>query len=52
VSGHHRFDCPDGVSLQLAGGGTDNITVTEVGGGTTASDLGSFRPQEPAPARL
>ena len=26
--------------LQLSGGATDNITVEEVGGGTTASDLG------------
>jgi flagellin-like hook-associated protein FlgL len=30
----------DGVSLQLTGGAGDDITVKEVGGGTTASDLG------------
>ncbi|HTL27624.1 MAG TPA: hypothetical protein VL282_00320, partial [Tepidisphaeraceae bacterium] len=30
----------DNLSLQLTGGGGDDITVKEVGGGTTASDLG------------
>lgn len=30
----------DGVSLELTGAGVDDITVKEVGGGTTASDLG------------
>jgi flagellin-like hook-associated protein FlgL len=40
VGGITASVAPDGVSLRLAGGGTDNITVTEVGGGTTASDLG------------
>ncbi len=30
----------DSVSLHLEGGPTDNITVNEVGGGNTASDLG------------
>jgi len=31
---------PDGVSLALEGGPTENISVNEAGGGTTASDLG------------
>jgi flagellar hook-associated protein 3 len=31
---------PGGTALQLTGGGGSNITVTEVGGGTTATDLG------------
>jgi flagellar hook-associated protein 3 len=31
---------PSGSALQLSGGGGSNITVTEVGGGTTATDLG------------
>jgi flagellar hook-associated protein 3 len=31
---------PSGTGLQLTGGGGSNITVTEVGGGTTATDLG------------
>ncbi|MGH7176472.1 MAG: flagellin hook IN motif-containing protein [Tepidisphaeraceae bacterium] len=31
---------PDGVSLQLSGGGGENVSVKEVGGGTTAADLG------------
>jgi flagellin-like hook-associated protein FlgL len=31
---------PDGVSLKLSGGATEDITVDEVGGGTTAADLG------------
>jgi len=35
---------PDGMGLELSGGGTDDITVTEVGGGTTASDLGILQP--------
>ena len=30
----------DGVSLEISGGPTENITINEVGGGTTASDLG------------
>jgi flagellar hook-associated protein 3 len=34
----------DNVSLQLSGGAGDNITVNEVGGGTTASDLGLLTP--------
>jgi flagellar hook-associated protein 3 len=31
---------PDGVSLRLAAGASDNISVDEVAGGTTAADLG------------
>ncbi|HVT90795.1 MAG TPA: flagellar hook-associated protein FlgL [Tepidisphaeraceae bacterium] len=31
---------PTGMGIQLTGGGADNISVNEVGGGTTASDLG------------
>ena len=31
---------PGGLGLQLTGGAGDEITVNEVGGGTTASDLG------------
>ena len=31
---------PDGNSIQLSAGGGDDITVSEVGGGTTAADLG------------
>jgi flagellar hook-associated protein 3 FlgL len=31
---------PDGVSLRLTGGATEDVSVSEVGGGTTASDLG------------
>jgi flagellar hook-associated protein 3 FlgL len=34
----------DGVSLQLSGSAGDNITVSEFGGGTTASDLGILQP--------
>lgn len=30
----------DGVSIQLSAGGGDNISVNEVGGGSTAADLG------------
>jgi flagellin-like hook-associated protein FlgL len=31
---------PDGVSLRLTGGAGENVSVSEVGGGTTAADLG------------
>lgn len=34
---------PVGGGIALAGSGADNITVTESGGGTTASDLGILR---------
>ncbi len=34
---------PSGTSLQLVTSGTDNITVQEVGGGSTAHDLGIFQ---------
>ena len=34
---------PAGNSLELVTSGTDNITVQEVGGGTTAHDLGIFQ---------
>jgi flagellar hook-associated protein 3 FlgL len=33
-----------GDAIQLSGGAGDNISVTEVGGGTTAEDLGVFTP--------
>ena len=35
---------PAGNALRLTGGAGDNITVVEVGGGTTASDLGILTP--------
>jgi flagellar hook-associated protein 3 FlgL len=35
---------PGGTSLRLTGGGGDNISVSEVGGGTTAGDLGILAP--------
>lgn len=31
---------PDGNSLLISAGGSDNVAITEVGGGTTAADLG------------
>src|SRR5690606_387269 len=34
----------DGVSLQISGGAGENITVHEVGGGSTAADLGILTP--------
>lgn len=35
---------PDGMGLQLTGGGSDDISVSEVGGGTAAADLGILQP--------
>ncbi len=35
---------PDGVSIQISGGAGEDITVTEVGGGTMAADLGILQP--------
>lgn len=37
----------DGMGLELSGGGGDDISINEVGGGTTASDLGILQPIGP-----
>ncbi len=34
---------PDGASIRLSGGATEDITVKEIGGGSTARDLGLLR---------
>jgi flagellar hook-associated protein 3 FlgL len=44
VGGITASIAPSGNQILLSAGGGDNITVTEVGGGTTASDLGIFTP--------
>jgi flagellin-like hook-associated protein FlgL len=44
VGGVTAAVAPTGDSLVLTGGGTDDITVAEVGGGTTAADLGIYAP--------
>jgi flagellar hook-associated protein 3 FlgL len=40
VGGVTASIAPGGAGIQLTAGGGDNITVNEVGGGTTAADLG------------
>lgn len=35
---------PGGTGLQISGGPADNITINEIGGGTTAADLGILHP--------
>jgi flagellar hook-associated protein 3 FlgL len=40
VGGITASIAPDGNSILLSAGGTDDITVTEIGGATTATDLG------------
>lgn len=40
VGGITAAIAPDGNSIHLSAGATDDITVTEIGGGTTATDLG------------
>lgn len=44
VGGITASIAPAGDSIRLTGGGGDNITVTEVGGGTTAAGLGILNP--------
>jgi flagellar hook-associated protein 3 FlgL len=51
VGGITASIAPGGDSLRLTGGGGDNISVVEVGGGTTAADLGLLAPA-PAGAGL